>query len=253
MGGVIAAMVFPHPPREHSAHRLRNHPSKIDLQCPTAGKTPAIHLQNPQSDITLLVTHGNAEDLGESLDGLQNMMQSCNVSIFAVEYPGYSISEAKAPSEAFCLEAVETAYNHLVDELKIDASRIVPYGRSLGSGPAVHVASIHPEIKGLVLISPLESGARAVFGKVTSSVGYPLDPFKNYRKIGYVQARTCIVHGTDDTVVPCHNGRALHAALEKRSLAATPKWIEGYGHNDMPEHEVLRHVKAFLDAEIRGR
>merc|ERR1712232_1364977 len=108
------------------------------------------------------------------------------------------------------------------------------------------------------LQSPLESGARAIFNKSVGFIGYPLDIFKNYMKIDNVMAYTCIIHGTADEVVPCHNGRALHAALERRGKAAPPLWVPGRGHNDMPPdqtstmdgtlriNQVLRHVREFL-------
>mmetsp|Transcript_6981 Transcript_6981/g.11246 ORF Transcript_6981/g.11246 Transcript_6981/m.11246 type:complete len:256 (-) Transcript_6981:197-964(-) len=246
MGGLISPLVFPVPDRQESASDLKSCPTLRWLQTKTAGKTPAVYFEYPGSKYVLLVTHGNAEDLGESLDSLPHLASFCNTSVFAVEYPGYSISEATAPSEKFCYEAVEAAFEHLTTELKFPAGNVIPFGRSLGSGPAVYIASTHQDIRGLVLISPLESGARAVIGKMTSTIGYFADPFKNYRKIGKVQAKTCIVHGTADCVVPCHNGRALYHELQKRGKAATPLWIEGRGHNDLPESQVWQHVKEFL-------
>merc|ERR1712167_124532 len=102
------------------------------------------------------------------------------------------------------------------------------------------------DLGGLVLQSPLESGARALLNSVIGTIGYPLDPFKSYEKIDKVEAPTCIVNGTDDSVVPCSNGRNLYAALQRRGKAATPLWLPGRGHNDMPEAQVFEHVAAFL-------
>merc|ERR1711974_310850 len=113
-------------------------------------------------------------------------------------------------------EAVEAAFQHLVTTQGIKPENVVPYGRSLGSGMAVDLASRHPEIKGMVLQSPLESGARAMLNKTVGYIGYFTDPFKNYTKIGSVEAKTCIMHGTVDHVVPCQNGRNLFKELEQR-------------------------------------
>lgn len=247
MGCVVGVLAFPHPPRSDSANRLRNCDKLVWLQTRTGGKTPAVYFQQPGAKFTLLVCHGNAEDVGQSLEVLSKQASMCNASVFAVEYPGYSISEASAPSESLCYEAAEAAYTYLTQQRQVPPSCVVPFGRSLGSGPAVDVASKHPEIEKLVLVSPLESGARAFFNKTISCLSYPVDPFKNYKKINSVEAKTCIIHGTTDRVVPCHNGEGLHASLERRGKAATPLWIKGRGHNNMPENEVYRHVKEFLE------
>jgi hypothetical protein len=59
------------------------------------------------------------------------------------------------------------------------------------------------------------------------------------------------MHGTDDNVVPCNNGKALYAELQERpfhdSVDYPPIWIPGRGHNDMPQDVCLDHSKKFLD------
>lgn len=249
MGKVISTVAFPLPCREKAVQRqLALSPNLVWLQTVSAGKTPALHFEHAMAKWTLLVIHGNAEDISQAQSSLQKMSNYLCASVFAVEYPGYSISEASSPREYLCYEAADAAYAHLTTVLRVPPEHIVPYGRSMGTGPAVHLASSYPEIKRMVLISPLESGARAAFGRFASVVGYPLDIFKNYRKIGHVQARTCIIHGKADKVVPIENGLRLHRSLCERGKAAPPLWLEGYGHNDMPTSEILSHVKAFLHA-----
>ena len=53
-------------------------------------------------------------------------------------------------------------------------------------------------MRGMVLQSALESGGRAVFGSVVATLGSAIDIFKNHKKIGRVQARTLVIHGTND-------------------------------------------------------
>lgn len=250
MGGVIRTLAFPHPRREGRDQTCELENGEIIwLQTPNAGRTFALRAAHPSSRFTLLYTHGNAEDLRPSrtkLEDLRFMATKCGAHVFAVEYPGYSVSEAAQPSEQFCHEAAEAAWIHLVETCGLPTDSIVPFGRSLGTGPALHLAARHPEIKALILQSPLESGARAVFCRCASCCCCCLDIFKNYVKVNSVQARTCIIHGTDDEVVPCDNGRNLYASLEARGLAAEPLWMEGRGHNDMPCNEVYGHTNQFL-------
>ncbi|HYX53107.1 MAG TPA: hypothetical protein VE783_06630, partial [Candidatus Limnocylindrales bacterium] len=48
----------------------------------------ALYLQNPSADYTLLVSHGNAEDLGDDRDWLELLRQQ-GFSVFAYDYEGY--------------------------------------------------------------------------------------------------------------------------------------------------------------------
>lgn len=248
MGGVVQALAFPRPPRGDSAGALRRCSNLLSLSTATGGNTPAVYIPGPTgSSFTLLCTHGNAEDLGELLDNYVELAARTKTSVFAVEYPGYSISDAPKPSERYCFEAVEAAYSYLVDEMRIPPGQVVAYGRSLGSGPAVHIASIQESIAGLVLQSPIESGVRCVLGRKSAKpVGFIFDIFRNYRKLPRVMCRTLVVHGTSDEVVPLQNGRNLYAMMERRGLASEPVWVEGHGHNDIPDTVVYQALKRFL-------
>lgn len=39
------------------------------------------------------------------------------------------------------------------------------------------------------------------------------------------------MHGTEDDIVPLGNGLAIHEACKN---PVEPLWLEGYGHNDLP-------------------
>ena len=121
---------------------------------------------------------------------------------------------------------MEAVYRHAVKTLAIPPSRLVLYGRSVGSGPATDLAARVP-IGGLVLESAFVSAFR-VLTKVTL---LPFDRFDNLRHIRRVHAPILIVHGTEDEVIPVSHGRRLYGA------AGGPKqalWVEGAHHNDVP-------------------
>lgn len=239
MGGLIGALAFPVPPREWAAGQLRARSDLVQLTCDGGQKIVAIHIERG-SQFTILYSHGNAEDVGLSLQYLDKMSEHCDANLFAYEYLGYGLSDGE-PSEENCYISINAAYEYLIK--KVDPNRIVAFGRSLGSGPTVDLVSRHPEIKAMVLQSPLESGARAIFGKAVSWAGYYLDIFKNYEKIGNVECPVFIMHGTTDEVVPHHNGEALWQACKNR---AEPFWVIGKGHNNMPEEQCLSRVRTFL-------
>ena len=117
------------------------------------------------------------------------------------------------------------------------ASQIVLVGRSLGSGPTLHLASqesltLPPGIKnvcqpcgnkrlacskhspgscaGVIVQSGLESGARVAFNKCISFACFPLDIMRNYRAMPRITVPVGIMHGTHDEVVPVENGKNLY-------------------------------------------
>lgn len=252
MGSIVTKLAFPYPPKELSADALARRSRSNQLVFLTTAsnlRVPAVDIRRPGSAFTVLYSHGNAEDVGLSLPYLDALSATCGCSVFAYEYPGYSASDG-APSETNCYEAADAAYGYLTAKVRVDPSRIVVFGRSLGTGPAVDLCARSPLIGGCILQSPLESAIRCAVGNVASYALYPLDIFRSYQKIAKVACPVLILHGTADSVVPCDNGRNLYAQLRGRAchgeVAYDPVWIPDRGHNDMPDVFCLGHCQKFL-------
>src|SRR5262249_3224266 len=128
------------------------------------------------------------------------------------------------PSERGVYADVDAAYAYLTRTLGVDPGRIIAYGRSVGSGPAVDLATRHP-LAGLVL----ESAFTTAFRVLTRVPLLPFDKFRNLEKIGRVSCPVLVMHGVEDGIVPIAHGRRLFDAAPdpKRFL-----WAEGAGHND---------------------
>jgi len=240
---VVTHVAFPVPDRARSAKILQARPELLWLATEDEDTIPAVHIRRSiGADRTILYSHGNAEDLGLILPLLDRMAEACVADIFAYEYPGYGISDGTA-SEEGCYGAIDAAYHYLIEELMVDPSRIIAMGRSIGSGPTVDLVSQHREIRGMVLMSPIESGM-AIFGNVSAQLGYNIDIFKNYEKIPNITCPSLIMHGKNDTVVPIENGQAIHRALKH---PVEPLWVPNCGHNNMPEQACLSRVREYLD------
>ena len=70
----------------------------------------------------LLFSHGNAEDLGETLPFLTRCAESLQLPVIGFEYPGYGLARSGrqgggsttcAPSEQGCFEAADAAYAYV--------------------------------------------------------------------------------------------------------------------------------------------
>jgi len=254
MGAIVSALAFPNPPREgpdSSSDVLQDRPDLVWLKTASRERIPAIYIQRRDTPLTLLYSHGNAEDLGLILPYLDYMSEQCQCSVFCYEYPGYGMATGSEADEELCYEAIRAAYLYLQDQHFKKPQDIVLFGRSLGSGPTVDLAATLPDLAGCVLQSPLESGIRAFLGTAASFALYYLDIFRSYEKIRKISCPVFIMHGENDTVVPCRNGQNLYAALQERphhnKVDYEPLWIAGRGHNDMPEYECLMSIRVFLE------
>ena len=164
------------------------------------------------ADKLVLYFHGNGEDLSQIKDLAEYMCKTLNTSVLCVEYPGYSVYHG-IPNETQMLEDAEAVYSFAREELSINPADLVVVGRSLGSGPAVHLASKYT-VFGTVLISPFSSIKEVIKEKVgTILANCVKQRFDNLSKIGLVRGRLKIVHGEKDDVVNVEQSRALAGML----------------------------------------
>ena len=196
------------------------------VMVPTEGASIAtLHLPNPRAGVTLLYAHGNAEDVGQLAPWLEEIRRA-GFAVVAFDYRGYGMSTGGPPSAGGAVHDMEAVYRWMVDTLRIPPSRIVLYGRSVGSGPATDLAARAP-VGGLVL----ESAFVSAFRVLTRVSLLPFDRFHNLRHIRSVRAPVLVVHGTEDEVIPFSHGRRLYEAVTGPKQAL---WVEGGHHNDVP-------------------
>jgi fermentation-respiration switch protein FrsA (DUF1100 family) len=183
-----------------------------------------LYLPNPTAQLTLLYSHGNAEDLGQVAPVLEAYRRA-GFAVLGFDYRGYGASTGGAATANGATRDMETVYRHAVSTLGIPPSRIVLFGRSVGSGPATELAARLP-VAGLVI----ESGFVSAFRVMTHVPLLPFDRFHNLRHIRSVRCPVLVVHGRDDETIPFSHGRRLFEA------AAGPKtalWVDGAHHNDL--------------------
>ncbi len=189
------------------------------------GTRLALYVLPPKNSeaLSILYFHGNAEDTGHLRFLFQNLAaRGCGV--YALDYRGYGLSQGRPSTENICDDA-HTAWNYLVNEEEIAPSRIVLYGRSIGTGPALRLAREHTPA-GVIL----EGGFLSVFRVLTRIRIHPLDPLGNIENIPHLASPLLVIHGTRDGVVPWSQGKKLYEA------ARVPKehyWVKGAGHNNL--------------------
>ena len=149
MGAKISSLVF-QPPEVTYMHAKKH---IIWLRTVQNINIPAFYIDR-RSKVTLLFSHGNAEDLGMIYDWFCELSKQIRVNILAYDYEGYGKTEGE-PNEKSCYEDIDAAYEFLTKTLHTPSENIVLYGRSLGSGPSCYLAErLHKanvRIGGLIL------------------------------------------------------------------------------------------------------
>ncbi|CAK0847458.1 unnamed protein product [Prorocentrum cordatum] len=177
--------------------------------------------------LTLLFSHGNAEDLGMIIQYFREVSHILEVNIFAYEYTGYGMSTGE-PHEQAPFYETQAAFKYLRDIIGIPWQEVVLYGRSIGSGPTIYLAA-KTAVRAMVLQSPLCSIYRVAMG---SKVALPFDMFPNIDRIREVKCPTYIVHGTKDEIIPFSHAEDLVKNC-RQGVAYPPFIVENGGHNNL--------------------
>ena len=152
------------------------------------------------------------------------IIRAAGFAVLAYDYQGYGTSEGK-PTERHAYDDEDAAYNFLVQTMHIQPTKIIAFGRSVGSGPAADLASRRP-VAGLILESAFTSALRVM----TRVSVFPFDRFDNLQKIKKIHYPILVIHGTQDSVINVVHGRELFAAANEPKQAL---WVEGANHNDV--------------------
>lgn len=275
MGDAISSLLFQPPPPTYL------HPSRhFWLHTSHGSRIPAFFIERPAATVTILFSHGNAEDLGMIYDWFNDLARVLRVNIMAYDYTGYGKSgigsgggtgtgatsgantamsvSALVPTEESCYNDIQAAYQYLTQVRRIQPEQIVLYGRSLGSGPSCYLAAktatAGRSVGGVILQSPLLSAYRVAFNFRFTMLG---DRFPNVDYAPQIACPVFIVHGTQDEVVPFWHGQDLFLALPQ-PWRAKPFWVHGAGHNNIeamlrPTGAFVAKLVEFLDLHVSAR
>jgi pimeloyl-ACP methyl ester carboxylesterase len=170
---------------------------------------------------------GNAEDVSFSLTELAAAFPKND--IYLMHYRGYGGSTGKPSEDALVADALA-----LFDRVSTEHANVVLMGRSLGSGIAVHLASMRP-VSRLILVTPYDSLVEL------AAKHYPyfpvrwlmLDRFESSQYAIQVTAPTLIIAAERDEVIPRASTEALYTRFHPG--IATLKVIAGANHNTISE------------------
>ncbi|XP_028761872.1 alpha/beta hydrolase domain-containing protein 17B-like [Neltuma alba] len=202
----------------------------------------AMFVKNPSASLTLLYSHGNAADLGQMFHIFTELSIHLGVNLMGYDYSGYGQSSGK-PSEQDTYADIEAAYRCLGEKYGVKEEDTILYGQSVGSGPALELATRLSRLRAVVLHSPILSGLRVMYPVKKT---FWFDIYKNIDKIPLVKCPVLVMHGTEDEVVDCSHGKQL---WELSNEKFEPLWLQGGNHCNLELYpEYLSHLKKFISA-----
>ena len=186
----------------------------------------------------LIYTHGNGELIDYWADRF-GPLRAAGIHVLLVEYPGYGRSGGR-PTERRITATLLAAYDRMAADARVDATRIIGHGRSLGGGAIAQLAARRP-LAALVLESTFTSVTDMV-----RELGVPdwliIERFDTRAVLSRYGAPVLLLHGSHDVNVPVAHAHALKAAAPDAALH-----LLDCGHNDCPPQWEL--VLSFLAAK----
>lgn len=185
---------------------------------------PCLLLPCESARFLIIFFHSNAEDLGRCRWFAHFLRDQFQVHILAVEYPGYGVCPGTASQESVVATA-EAALSFVVQSLHLPLEQIKVFGRSIGTAPALHLASRH-HLAGLILVTPFKS-VKTLFQDRAGPLSLLVEEwFDNQELIGKVRCPTMFLHGQKDTIIPWEHSEALYALCSSRKLFINPPEME---------------------------
>jgi fermentation-respiration switch protein FrsA (DUF1100 family) len=198
------------------------------------------HVPAREGKPVIIFFHGNGDILAWRVPWFREMIAG-SAGLIAVSFRGYAGSSG-SPTESGLLKDAEAAYAFAMQHYSPE--RIVVWGFSLGTGPAVALAA-NQRIGKLILEAPYTSivdvaAAAFPFAPVR---WFMRDTFHSDQWIANVTAPVLIMHGERDRTIPIRFGERLY------QLARQPKQMirfpEG-GHDDLDNFGAMDVARAFL-------
>ena len=206
---------------------------------------PCLLLTNEISKFSknfVIFFHGNAEDMFLSRIMALSLLQTLNMNIVIVEYPGYSIYKG-SPNAEKILENTAIVYDFIKKKFNIEDKNIFIFGRSIGTSPAIYLASVRSP-GGLFLVSSFTS-IRAVAGNIVGPLKYLLkERFLSRDYIKNVKCPIYFIHGKSDPLIPYQETEELKKLCTSFSDIKLPPHMT---HNDFDlENDIMKPIGKFV-------
>lgn len=207
-------------------------------------KLHAWHVKGAAGAPLVIYFGGNAEEVSWMIDEARARVPE--VGWLLVSYPGYGASEG-APSAANISAAALRWHEYAMQTVKPD--RIIVFGRSLGSGAAVYLAS-QRKLDAVILVTPFDSLVDVArrhypFLPVGLMLRHRFDSFDLAPRI--TAPLLCLIAARDEVIPSAHGERLFEAWGGPKSKVL----LQEAGHNTTDAHPMFwTSIRAFLTQKV---
>lgn len=276
----VTEYVFPvlEPTYDATHEFLVHFPSEPGIQVPAMLIAPdvgALNLLGTKVGFCIIYFHPNAADVGDCINEMETIRDGAfdgDAVLVAPEYPGYGLLIKYTPSVSGIDHVASAAWQYCTAALGFPASKIVLWGRSIGTGPATRLAhklccppaeaketpaaaaaqSTERALGGLVLLAPFISISAVVLAHATSIVSSLVNPMWEVQEMlsddRFLDIPLVVLHPSEDDIVPPQHGKAvLDKAPCKHKLGI---WLVNASHNFVLHEEHLEKVRLFMNRQF---
>lgn len=192
----------------------------------------------------VVIFHGNAGNISHRAIKTAYFYEK-NYGVFLAEYRGFGGNPGTPTEKGLYLDAMAAV--HYLEAQGYNASQLVIYGESIGTGVAVETA-LRLQPPQLILEAPFTSAMDvANLSYFWLPVKYLMkDRFESIAKIKDVKSSLLIVHGDEDGVIPITLSQQLY---EKANHPKEFVTINGGGHSDLYDHHAGHIIVEWLDRQ----
>jgi hypothetical protein len=193
--------------------------------------------------------YGNMETVS-ALAPILDDFHNPRTGVVILDYRGYGENPGSLTEDGLYRDA-DAAWDYLATRAEIDSTRIVVYGRSLGSVAALYLATTKP-VRAVILDSPFTNI------REMAALHYAFIPrflvrlsMDNLERAGRLAVPLLVFHGTKDWIAPVGMGEKVAKAGRGDLIR-----FEGAGHNDTYDvggEEYRDRMWAFLDRALAPR
>jgi uncharacterized protein len=212
-----------------------------------------------RADITVIYFHGQSNNLGTTWPRLE-YLYPLGYNIAMVDPRGYGLSTG-TPTESGLQIDERAIWDAVTTHAGVDPTRMVIYGRSLGSGLAIDLAfQLAARTPPAVLVTESAFASIASFVRDATYVELPASfvsssSCDNLAKVPKIPSPYLLFHGSaDDYVDPKYSQELFAAHAPAGPTVMTP--VPGANHDDVPETLGLDtyrgDIQSFVETAIPG-
>jgi len=209
-----------------------------EVQFPSGGETlHGMWIRQPGSGprLTLVYSHGKGTNLADDTprEHAEALWQA-GFEILVYDYRGFGRSTGTSKDETTLDADARAALAYALAQPGVTLDKVVSFGHSLGSAPAIALAAATPGLRALIVESGFSNGQ--AMAESADPLGIPVswllrEPMLNTQRIATVHAAVLIIHGGDDVLIPTEQGVALYAAAnDPKEL----RLVGGATHTNIP-------------------